>query len=403
MGERSRLVEALQAELDRARESGASAPLARIPELVEDDLIDLADLLDEFDDAEQWLIFDSLATGAQVTVLEEASEKVQHHLVDHLKETGRLPAVFAEMALDDVVDIVDEKTEVEREELLQGVDEARAEQIRELVQYQPDTAGGLMTAEFLAVSKETTVQAVKDLIRTRDDFESINNIFVVDTERLLGVFSSRQLILADNADAVQTFMTTDVIHVEVDDDPEEVYRAMETYHLYSLPVVDRFHDLVGIITVDDVLTLGEEEASEDVFRMAGSTDLHPTRDSILGRVRRRLPFLLLSLLGGFGTAAILRMFGVGENAVVTEVTYFMPLIVSLCGNIATQSSATMVRGFATGEVDAGRLGGVIIDEIGVGAVVGAICAVLSAGLAFLLGHNEPVRMALVVLCSIMSL
>ena len=108
MGERSRLVEALQAELDRARESGASAPLARIPELVEDDLIDLADLLDEFDDAEQWLIFDSLATGAQVTVLEEASEKVQHHLVDHLKETGRLPAVFAEMALDDVVDIVDD-------------------------------------------------------------------------------------------------------------------------------------------------------------------------------------------------------------------------------------------------------------------------------------------------------
>ena len=398
MGERERLVEALRGEIEKAAEDTATLP--RIAEIVDDDAIELAYALDDFEPDVRIRIFDSLNQDQQVIVLEEASERDQEMFVQHLRQSDRLPAILGEMAIDDVVDIVDEVSDEEREELLEGLDEERAEQIRDLAQYEPDTAGGLMTAEFLAVAKETTVGRVKELIRGQEDLESINNIFVIEKERLLGVFSVRQLILADNGDRVEEFMTTDVIHVEVDDDPEEVYRRMETYHLNSLPVVDQFHNLEGIITFDDVLTVGEEEASEDVFRMAGSADLHPTRDTVLGRVKKRFPYLLISLIGGFGTAFVISLFGSGESAVVSEVTYFLPLVVMLCGNIATQSSATMVRGFATGEVDAGRVGRVFVDEVAVGAIVGIGCAVLGALVAYLLDNDGPLRMAFAVFSAV---
>jgi len=399
MGERERLIEALRGEIDRPAESPATAG-SRIADIVDDNAIELAYALDDFDDEERLTIFDALSQEQQVVVLEEASERDQELIVQHLRSGDRLPALFGEMALDDVVDIVDEKSDEERDALLHGLDEERAGQIRDLAKYAPDTAGGLMTAEFLAVSKETLVGQVKELIRDQEDLESINNIFVSDGERLLGVFSVRQLILADNASAVEGFMTTDVIHAEVDDDPEDVYRKMETYHLNTLPVVDSYHDLVGIITFDDVLTLGEEEASEDVFRMAGSADLHPTRDTVMGRVKKRFPYLLISLVGGFGTAFVISLFGAGNSDIVSEVTYFLPLVVMLCGNIATQSSATMVRGFATGEVDAARISRVFIDEVAVGAIVGVGCAILAGGVAYVLDNDGPIRMALAVFSAV---
>ncbi len=402
MSDRARLIEAIRSELERAVGS-ETLVLARLPEIVGDRAIELADVLDDFDDKDILRIFDSLAESQQLTVLEEAGERTQELLVRHLKTGGRLPEFFREMAIDDVVDIVDERPEAEREELLEGLDSHRAEQIRELSQYSPDTAGGLMTAEFLAVSKSTTVGEVKELIRDHADFESINNIFVTDAGKLIGVFSVRQLLIADNNDRVEDFMTTDVLTVDVDDDPEEVYRIMETYHLTSMPVVDEFHNLVGIITVDDVLTVGEREASEDVFRIAGSVDVRPTKDTIMGRVKKRLPFLMLSLLGGFGTANVLKLFGAGPEAIITKASYFTPLIVSLCGNIATQSSATMVRGFATGEIDGSRLFRVILDEIGVGFIVGSVCAVISASLAWILRDDDPIRMAAVVFSSVVCL
>lgn len=398
MGERKRYIESIRAEVERTRSEPGR--VSKLRDLIQEDLIEVADNLAEFSVDDRVAIFESLDPADRALMLEEVDEADQELLIERLAD-AELPKVLEEMDPDDVADIVDERSEIDRERLLTGLDSELAEQIRELASYPPDTAGGLMTPEFLAVDESATVQDVKDLIRSRDDFESIGNIFVTTDRRLLGVFSVRELILASNDTIVATFLTRDVIHVDVHDDREEVYRVMETYHLFSLPVVDDNHDLVGIVTVDDVLTVAEEEASEDVFRMAGSGDLHPTRDTIFGRVTKRLPYLTLSVFGGFGSAFILKV--MGKSDVIDDVTYFLPMIPMIGGNVAMQSSAVMVRGFATGEVELARTPRVIRDEVTVGLIVGFACAIVGAFIALVLTDNDPQSMAVTVLCAIVSL
>ncbi|MFT7616544.1 MAG: magnesium transporter [Planctomycetota bacterium] len=400
MSERSRLIETAKSELRKYEEQEGLASTG-VSDFIAENLIEIADNISEFDDAEKSQLLERLDAQQIADFLEELDDTDQPFFLNLLKDDARLPIIMSEMKDDDIADIVDEVSEEERERLLEALPKERAEKIRELAKYKPDTAGGLMTTEFLAVEKDATVRDVKDKIRAQGDLESINNIFVTAGERLLGVFSVRELILSENAQQVGEFMVQDVLSIDADEDAEECYRMMETYHLSSLPVVDQYHDLLGIVTFDDVLTVGEEEASEDVFKMAGSADLHPTRDSVIGRVQKRIPWLLVSVAGGFGAAFVMDLFGMDE--VVSEVTKFLPLILMLGGNIATQSSATMVRGFATGEVVVGRISKVIVGEILVGLMVGSICAIIGCFLVYLTASTNPAAMAAVVLSSVVCL
>jgi len=395
--ERDRLFENLTDEIRRLRQ-GESPDLSQLRRLVEDRTVQVAEVLADLDDEDRRALFDALEPDQQAALLEEADEPMQEVLLAALADDERRAAILDEMAVDDVADIVDDLSEQHREQVLEGMDTARAEVVRELARYDPDTAGGLMTTELLAVEEGTTVQEVKDIIRSSErPIESIDNIFVVRNKQLVGVFSARDLLLAENTDSVSEFMTTKVISVDVDDDAEECFRIMEKHHLSSVPVVDEFHDLAGMITVDDVLTAVEREASEDVFRIAGSSELYPTRDSIVERVRKRLPYLLVSIVGGFGGAAVMKLI---EGVGATEKLFFMPFVAGLAGNIAQQSSAVMVRGFATGVVEPSRVTRVIVDEMRVGLLAGLICATLGALLASLIGSDESWRLSLAVLCSV---
>ncbi len=398
MSELHRLLETAKSELQLPPDQGDSPGVSQF---IAENLIEIADNIGEFSEEEKITLLERLSAEEIADFLEELDETDQPFFLERLKGDERFPEVMSEMKDDDIADIVDEVSESEREELLDVLPKARAVKIRELAQYAPDTAGGLMTTEFLAVDQSDTVRAVKEKIRDQGNLESINNIFVTRKDRLLGVFSVRELILADNDDEVGAFMESDVISIDADEDDEECYRVMETYHLSSLPVVDQYHDLLGIVTFDDVLTVGEQEASEDVFKMAGSADLHPTRDSVFGRVKKRIPWLLVSIFGGFGAAIVMGLFPLHE--MVSEITKFLPLILMLGGNIATQSSATMVRGFATGEVDSTRISKVVGGEVLVGLLVGAICASIGGALVILTGGEDPYTMASVVLLSVVCL
>jgi magnesium transporter len=399
MSDRERLKEILKSELALATSDG-SRPRDRLRELVLEDVIGVADWLDEIEERDRLVLFECLPPESQAELLEEADETIQTWFLDELEGDDRLPGLVARLAPDDAADLVENLSEEERARVLDELDDERAEQIRELAAYETDSAGGLMTPDLVSVQPEATIQAVKEAIRAEETIESIDNIFVTSGERLLGVFSIRELILADNADLASDLMTTDVHHVDVDTDREEIYRKMETYHLSSLPVVNQNHDLLGVVTVDDVLTVGQEEASEDVFRMAGSGDIRPTRDTVRGRVRKRLPYLVVSVFGGFGSALVLRAFGLEE---VSDITYFLPMIVMLGGNIATQSSAVMVRGFATGEIEPSEIPRVIVDELAVGFLVGLVVAVCGGIAAYALGSENPERIALAVFGSIVTL
>ncbi|MCB9833461.1 MAG: magnesium transporter [Planctomycetes bacterium] len=402
MSEILRTFDNLRGELQRLREDPTRDP-SRVKEILVDNLIEVADNIADFEDPEKEMMLDLLEPELQADFLEEMDEKDQAHFLELLSARDGLAAVMSEMKADDIADILDDVPAEQRQIVLDSLPEERAEEIRGLAAYDPDTAGGLMTTEFLAVPEDTTVRQVKDLIRTRGEVESVGNIFVTAEHRLLGVFSIRQLILADNEQEVAEFMERDVIAVEVDDDAEECYRVMETYHLASIPVVDEYHDLLGIVTFDDVLTVGEREASEDVFKMAGSADLYPTRDSVLGRVKKRIGWLVVSIGGGFVTAFIIGLFGVGDKKIVSDAVRFMPMIVMLGGNIATQCSATMVRGFATGEIESRKIRGVIFGELAVGLVLGLALSFIGGALAYLLGDRDALGLAVVVLSSIICL
>lgn len=396
MSDRDLLIDALKDEIERLERGEADS--GRLRELAGDDLIEVADLLPDLSDEEKLSVFSALEPEEQADVLEEADEEVQTFLLEHLEGDERLPLVLAHLAPDDAADMIEDLPPERRDRLLDGIDRAHAEAIRRLAQYPPDSAGGLMTPRFLAVPETATVQDTKNLIRSRADFETIGAIYVTRADGgLIGVFSARELILADNATRVSEILTPDVTTVRADADGEECYRVMETYHLASLPVVDEHHRLIGIVTVDDVLTIGHAEASEDVFRMAGSESIRPTLETVFGRARKRLPYLLVSVIGGFGSATVLKSFG---NDVVSDVTYFLPLIAMLGGNIATQSSAVMVRGFATGEIDPRRIPRVVGDEMLVGLLVGAVCAACGGAVAFVLGEGDPGGVAKAVLVSI---
>ncbi len=385
---------ALKSELDRFRDGGDSARFHLFVE--RHHAPELADALESLVTDDQALLFENVSPELQADLLEEAEGRTQDALLALIEDPDRRSAVLEEMGADDVADLVDEMSEEEREEVLAAVDSERAEKIRDLARYDPDSAGGLMTTDFLAVEEHVTVQFVKDRIRGDEEYESIDNSFVVATGRLVGVFSARDLLLSGNDERVASFMTTNVISTHVSTDAEECFRIIETHHLSTLPVVQDNDLLVGIITVDDVMTVGEEEGSEDVFKLAGSADIHPTRDTVMGRVAKRIPYLLVSVAGGFGGASIMKL--MGEQGI--EKAFFLPMVAMLGGNIAQQSSAVMVRGFATGEVEPSRIPRILWDELRVGFSVGMVCALLGGALAWLLGGLDPRAMGLSVGLSI---
>jgi magnesium transporter len=218
---------------------------------------------------------------------------------------------------------------------------------------------------------------------------------VVKAGRLAGVLSIRDLLLAHPDQAVSQIMTSEVIKVRDEAPREEVIRAIEIYHLGAVPIVDAEDRLLGIVTADDAFTALEEEASEDVLALAGAAGPLPTRSGVLRRVRTRLPWLLVTLAGGllgsFLIQGLSRWFGRADA--VGPLGRFLPLVAGMAGNVAMQSAAVMVRGFATGEIPRFRRGRVIADEILVAGTVGCLCGAVAGLIAVSTGAGTGLATA----------
>lgn len=368
-----------------AGESGASRKLGSV--LAEQNPIDVALVFSDLDEPEHVTVaFDLLPRESQVSVLPESDPRVQALLLMHVGDRDRTELV-SELEPDDAADVLEVVEEGARESILSALEADDAREIRELRTWGPETAGGLMTPEFLAVGSDLTEGAVIEAIRRNRDVETINNIYVTDEERLVGVFSVRELLLADPGQRVSALQTTDVFSVLPDDDREEVVRVMETYHLSTIPVVDDAGRMLGIVTSDDAMTALEEEASEDVMTIAGATGAFPTRQTVLERVRARIPWLGVTLLGVMLSAVVIQGMGelMGHEEAVSAVAWFLPVVAGLAGNVAMQSAAVMVRGFATGEIARERIGRLIGEEIVVGLLVGLLCGSAAAVVALIMG------------------
>ncbi len=296
----------------------------------------------------------------------------------------RLSSVLEEMAVDDLVDLLGDLPADEADQLLAMMESEEVKDLRELLKYDEDTAGGIMTKEYIGLSPELTVGEATDHVRqVADESETAYYIYVVNEQRsLVGVLSLRELITSQSHLPLSDIMETNVISVSPDTDQEEVARAVARYDLLAIPVVNGNNRMLGIVTVDDVIDVIEEEATEDIYRMAG-TGADESEEMAAGtwlKVRRRLPWLSFLLVGNFMSANVIQGFtDTLEN--IVALAYFIPVLIDMGGNVGTQSFAVVVRGISTGELDTRRLMRTVLREAQVGVVMGCLFGLAMALIA----------------------
>ncbi|RKQ32639.1 magnesium transporter [Oceanobacillus halophilus] len=292
--------------------------------------------------------------------------------------------VLSEMPADDAVDIFNEMDKEEVVSFLTIMDKEAAEEIKHLLHYEEKTAGSIMTTEFVAVYKsQTTEQAMQQLKEDAPDAETIYYLYVLDEDkRLVGVLSLRDLIVADEKTKLEEVMSEKIVAVSVAKDQEEIAQMFRDYDFLALPVVDFQNHLLGIITVDDILDVMEEEASEDFSKLAGISETDRPNDTALAAAKKRLPWLIILLFLGIFTASLIGQFEETLDQVAV-LAIFIPLIAGMAGNTGTQALAVAVRGLSNGDYEnQGKLR-LVLREATTGLITGTVCgAVISVVIFF---------------------
>ncbi|MGQ0811194.1 MAG: magnesium transporter, partial [Nitrospiraceae bacterium] len=285
--------------------------------------------------------------------------------------------LLKDLASDDVAYILGVLSEQRAQEVLALMKTEDSTEIADLLKYPKDTAGGIMTTEFFSLPEDATAQEAIRRLQQATDTEMVFYIYVTDKEeRLVGVLSLRQLITVPPATPLKNIMTRDVMSVAVDMDQEEVARQVASYNLLAIPVVEKDGTLVGIITVDDVVDVIREEATEDMLKMAGAIEEEAvTRSSSVAAARVRLPWLFTNLVGSLLSGAILWFFRFTIQEVVAIVS-FIPVIAAMGGNVGLQSSTLIIRGLATGSIELTDVWKVCFREIRIAILMGIACSVI---------------------------
>ncbi len=309
--------------------------------------------------------------------------------------------VFSKMPADDAVDVLNELDKEEVASFLTIMDKNAAEEIKQLLHYEEKTAGSIMTTEYVAIYQNATVKETMQLLKKEaPDAETIYYLFVLDdSKRLVGVLSIRDLIVADEDTRIEEIMSGSVVAVSVAKDQEEVAQMFRDYDFLALPVVDFQYHLLGIITVDDILDVMEEEASEDYSKLAAMTDTDKRDDSAFTSAKRRLPWLVILLFLGLFTASLIGRFEETLNQVAV-LAIFIPLIAGMAGNTGTQALAVAVRGIATGDYDKEGKMKLILREAVIGLITGTVCGILIAIVIYIWQGN--IYLGLLVGVSIMA-
>ncbi|AQQ53898.1 magnesium transporter [Planococcus lenghuensis] len=283
--------------------------------------------------------------------------------------------LLADMYTDDAVDILNELNKEQVVSYLTIMDREAAQKIKDLLHYEEYTAGSIMTTEFVAIPKNSTVRSAMNILRNAaPDAETIYYVFVIDEEkRLSGIITLRDLIIADEDTLISSIMNERVVSVSVSEDQEEVARMIRDYDFLALPVVDFQHHLLGIITVDDVIDVIEEEASDDYSKLAAVSNMETFDRGPLTAAKKRLPWLVLLLFLGMITANLMGLFEETLDQVAL-LAVFIPLIAGMAGNSGTQALAVAVRGIATGDIEEESKLKLLAREAGTGLITGLACA-----------------------------
>jgi len=350
---------------------------------------DVAHLFPSLDLKEQRILFNLIGDADTAAyVLSELDHATGAQLLEQIdKET--ITGILQEMAYDDAVDIIQNMPEDVAEEILQIMEDEDSQEIEELLKFDEDTAGGIMSTEIFSLKEEMTVREAIEALQQAEDVEMVFYLYVTDEHgHLVGVLSLRQLLTVPPSKRLRDIMIREVISVRTDVDQEEVAHQVAKYNILAIPVVDDENKLRGLITVDDVIDVMRQEATEDIFLMAGSTDeelLYGNKSLKIARIR--LPWLLTNLFGGVITGYLMWLFKVTLKEVIALIS-FIPVITGMGGNVGIQSATIVVRGFATGRIDFSTLRQVFFKELRVGVIMGAVCG-LTLGLVAFGWHHNP--------------
>jgi len=348
--------------------------------------IEIAEALKEFSLKDKVTLFSLLDVDFAADVFEKMDKKDQLAFLGVIDEAYK-GKILDELAPDERVDLFEELPREMVARFLSIMEEEEAEDTRRLMAYESNTAGGRMTTDFACVKEEMTAgEALRNLRKTAKGLEMVYYVYVVNKEdKLVGVVSLKELILAEPEKRIGEIMHTNLITIPVNMDQEQVARELAKYDFLALPVVDDSERIKGIITVDDVIDVIKEENTEDMYKF-GAAGKHPedymsTKPSSIAK--HRVKWLLILVVTGFISGGILENFSFALKKVIA-LSFFIPLLMDSAGNAGTQAATVMVRGLATGEVKIGDIWRVVKKEFAVGIIVGVTLGALALGRALLL-------------------
>jgi magnesium transporter len=344
---------------------------------------DIAEILDELNLDQATYIIKLLDSETTSDVLSELEEDVREKVLQNLS-IKEIAEEVKELDTDDAVDLISELPPERKQKVIAQIDDKElVADINELLEYDENSAGGLMAKELVKVYETWTVAGCLRKIRTQaENVKRVHSIYVVDkADKLIGRLSLKDLLIAKNETKISAIYIPKVDAVHVNDDDEDVARLMAKYDLEAVPVVDDEKILLGRITIDDIVDVIIEEAEKDYQLAAGITQDVDAEDSIYALTRARLPWLFLGLIGGVGAAIIMGTF----DTIIEDfplILLFTPLIAAMAGNVGVQSSAIIVQGLANDDIK-GSINNRLIKEMLLATLNGIILAVFLFGFMWL--------------------
>ena len=339
---------------------------------------DLAEIINELDFDQRIYLIKLIDSDKTSDVLTEVDEDVREKILEALS-VKEIAGEIKELDSDDAVDILSDLPDEKQERVISFIkDESKTENIRELLNYEEDTAGGLMAKELISVNENWSVlKCLREIRRQAKDITRVHSIYVLNRKKvLIGRLSLKDLITSPSKSKIQEIYIPKVDYVHVNDSADEVAKLMSKYDLEAIPVVNNNIELLGRITIDDIVDYIKDEAEEDYRLAAGISEDVEADDSIFDLTKARLPWLILGLFGGLGSVFILESFeSIMGSKELRSLFFYTPLIAAMAGNVGVQSSAIVVQGLAN-DVIKGSLISRLVKEIGLTIINGLILSLI---------------------------
>lgn len=358
--------------------------------------VDIVEVMEEAEERQRVLMFRLLAKEEAAEVFTDMNSDMREDLINALTDS-ELEEVMEEMYVDDTVDVVEEMPANVVDRLLKATDEETRKKINALLQYPEDSAGSIMNIEYISLRKEMTVEeAILKIRQVGINKETIYTCYVTEKKKLIGSVDVKDLLTVGESRLIEEIMDENVLCARTLDDQEKVAAMIEKYGLVAIPIIDHENCLVGIVTVDDAMTVLQDEATEDISIMAGVTPNEASYfgTSVFQHAKNRALWLMLLMLSATVSGEILAHYE-SAMAVMPILITFIPMLMGTSGNCGSQSSTMVIRGIAVGEIEFKEFFKVVFKEIRIAILVGVMLAVVN-GIRIYIMYDQDIMLAIAI-------